>query len=92
MKEVITVSVGGGGIQVANTCWELFCLEHRIDLSGLIDRNPYLNDIYPNIEAFRTFFSETEKGRFTPRSVNIDLEPSVLDEVRTGKFKELFRP
>jgi len=30
MREVITIHVGQGGIQVGNACWELFCLEHGI--------------------------------------------------------------
>jgi tubulin alpha len=27
-----------------------------------------------------------------PRSVYVDLEPSVLDEVRTGPYRQLFHP
>lgn len=92
MKEVISVSVGGGGIQVNNACWQLFCLEHRIDLSGNIDRNTRVEDPYPNNDAFRTFFEETSEGRFAPRAVHIDIEPTVIDEVRTGTLRRLFRP
>jgi tubulin alpha len=49
-----------------------------------------------------TFFSETGNpsnlllipgnGKYVPRSVYVDLEPSVLDEVRTGPYRQLFHP
>ena len=39
-----------------------------------------------------TFFSETGSGKFVPRSVFIDLETSVIDQVRTGKYRQLFHP
>ena len=43
-------------------------------------------------DGFSTFFSETSSGKYVPRSLYIDLEPNVIDEVRTGKYRELFHP
>ena len=37
-----------------------------------------------NPEGFSTFFSETSSGKHVPQSLYIDLEPNVVDEVRTG--------
>jgi hypothetical protein len=34
----------------------------------------------------------TGNGKYVPRSVYVDLEPSVLDEVRTGPYRQLFHP
>ncbi len=45
-----------------------------------------------NAEGFSTFFSETSSGKHVPRSLYIDLEPNVIDEVRTGKYRSLFHP
>jgi tubulin alpha len=45
-----------------------------------------------NPEGFSTFFSETSSGKHVPRSLYIDLEPNVVDEVRTGKYRSLFHP
>ena len=42
--------------------------------------------------GFSTFFSETSSGKHVPRSIYIDLEPNVIDEVRTGKYRSLFHP
>ena len=35
-------------------------------------------------DAFNTFFSETGGGKHVPRAILCDLEPTVVDEVRTG--------
>ncbi|XP_032891352.1 tubulin alpha-1C chain-like [Amblyraja radiata] len=37
-------------------------------------------------------FSETGAGKHIPRAVFIDLEPTVIDEVRTGTYRQLFHP
>lgn len=43
-------------------------------------------------DAFNTFFSETGAGKHVPRAVFLDLEPTVVDEVRTGTYRQLFHP
>ncbi len=43
-------------------------------------------------DAFNTFFSETGAGKHVPRAVFLDLEPTVIDEVRTGPYRQLFHP
>jgi hypothetical protein len=37
-------------------------------------------------DSFSTFFSETGVGKHVPRAVFVDLEPTVIDEVRIIKF------
>ena len=43
-------------------------------------------------DSFSTFFSETGGGKHVPRAVFLDLEPSVVDEIRTGTYRQLFHP
>ncbi|XP_032891369.1 tubulin alpha chain-like [Amblyraja radiata] len=43
-------------------------------------------------DSFNTFFSEAGAGKHVPRAVFIDLEPTVIDEVRTGTYRQLFHP
>ena len=43
-------------------------------------------------DSFNTFFSETGAGKHVPRAVFVDLEPTVVDEVRTGTYRQLFHP
>jgi len=53
----------------------------------LLEGSPSAND-----DGFSTFFSETGSGKHVPRSLYVDLEPSVIDEVRTGTYRSLFHP
>ena len=89
MREVICIHIGQAGIQVGNACWELFCLEHGIQPDGQM---PSDKTIGGGDDAFNTFFSETGAGKHVPRSVFLDLEPTVVDEVRTGTYRQLFHP
>uniref|UniRef100_A0A3P8S713 Tubulin alpha chain-like 3 n=1 Tax=Amphiprion percula TaxID=161767 RepID=A0A3P8S713_AMPPE len=72
-----------------NACWELYCLEHGIQPDGQMpsDKTTGGGD-----DSFNTFFSETGAGKHVPRAVFVDLEPSVIDEVRTGTYCQLFHP
>lgn len=89
MREVICIHVGQGGIQIGNACWELFCLEHGIQPDGQM---PSDKTIGGGDDAFNTFFSETGSGKHVPRSLFLDMEPTVVDEVRIGTYRQLFHP
>ncbi|KAI3389305.1 hypothetical protein SNEBB_003524 [Seison nebaliae] len=88
MREVINLHIGQAGIQIANACWELYCLEHGIQPDGSIpnDKTRCEDD------SFSTFFLETGAGKYVPRAVLVDLEPTVIDEIRTGIYRQLFHP
>ena len=87
MREIISIHVGQAGCQIGNSAWELYCLEHGINPDGTIDCASA-----PKDNNMSTFFSETGTGKFVPRSIFMDLEESVIDQVRTGKYKQLFHP
>ena len=36
MREVISIHVGQAGVQMGNSCWELYCLEHGITPDGVV--------------------------------------------------------
>jgi len=85
MREVISIHIGQAGIQIGNACWELYCLEHGIQPDGSMPNKG-------STDSFDTFFSETGSGKYVPRAVFVDLEPSVIDEVRSGTYKGMFHP
>jgi len=89
MREIICIHLGQAGCQTGNAAWELFCLEHGITPSGEMpsDKTPGKED-----DTFNTFFSETSSGKHVPRAIFVDLEPSVIDEIRTGPYRKLFHP
>ena len=87
MREVISIHIGQAGVQMGNACWELYCLEHGIHPDGQMpsDDSEGIAD-----DSFNTFFSETSSGKHVPRAIFVDLEPTVIDEVRTGKEKNIY--
>jgi len=58
---------------MGNACWELYCLEHGIQPDGMLPPQTCTSD-----EGFQTFFSETGGGKYVPRAVFLDLEPTVI--------------
>merc|ERR1711902_400326 len=80
MRECISIHVGQAGCQMGNACWELYCLEHGIQPDGTMPSDKTLGG---GDDSFNTFFSETGAGKHVPRAVFVDLEPTVIDEVRT---------
>jgi tubulin alpha len=90
MREVISIHVGQAGVQIGNACWELYCLEHGIQPDGQMVLEKGIS--FTNDDSFGTFFSEIGSGKYVPRTVFVDLEPTVIDEVRTGAYKSLFHP
>ncbi|XP_058449599.1 tubulin alpha-8 chain-like isoform X2 [Malaya genurostris] len=84
-REIIQLHVGQAGVQIASACWELYCLEHGIYPDGrFCDCSTY--------DDCSAFFSCDKKGRCVPRVVMVDLEPSVIDEIRLGAYRHLFHP
>lgn len=88
-RETLSVHIGQAGIQMGNNIWELFCLEHGISPDGTIEA--VAGDC--NWESgHSTFFAETHCEKIVPRSIFVDTEPTVIDQTRSGKFKNLFHP
>jgi len=86
MREVISIHVGQAGVQLGSACWELYCLEHGIKPDGTkMDKA----DVQGSLG---TFFNEASNGKFVPSAVLVDLEPTVVDEVKRGPYGKLFHP
>merc|ERR1712183_1051892 len=62
-----------------------YCAEHKINKDGTWadeDCDKY----------FTTFYEETGAGQYVPRNITVDLEPTVVDDVRTGPYAQMFHP
>ncbi|KER30396.1 hypothetical protein T265_03132 [Opisthorchis viverrini] len=90
MRECISVHIGQAGTQIGNACWELYCLEHGIQPDG----TAIISESSPEDDrsSFATFFSEVGSERHVPRAIFVDLESTVVDEIRTGVYRHLFHP
>ena len=85
MREILSIHVGQCGVQIGNSCWELFCLEHGLDKEGMMTEGG-------DESSLGTFFNEASTGKWVPRCVYLDLEPTVIDEVRCGDYRSLYHP
>merc|ERR1719327_1959756 len=75
MRECISVHIGQAGVQMGNSCWELYCLEHGIQPDGCMPSDKAFGD-----DSFQTFFSETGSGKHVPRAVFVDLQPTMQED------------
>ena len=73
--------------RIREKMWWARDIEHGIDLSGQMPSDD--NDL--NDDSFNTFFYENG-SKHIPRAVMVDLEPTVIDEIRTGQYRDLFHP
>ena len=64
-------------------------MEHGLKQDGRPDEEARAIDDPGSLE---TFFTETSGGKYVPRSIFVDLDPSPIDEIRTGKYRQLFHP
>ncbi|EGG18254.1 alpha tubulin [Cavenderia fasciculata] len=99
-REIISIHIGQAGVQLGQSCWELYTLEHGIGKDGLLTeqqqkvrQNDTTSSVTVDQGSFSTFFNLSSNGKkAVPRALFIDLEPTVIDEIRTSDYKSLFHP
>ncbi|KAJ5765852.1 hypothetical protein N7520_005411 [Penicillium odoratum] len=89
--EICHLHIGQAGVQLGNAAWELYLLEHGLTPDGHFKPELAADDLSQN-GSYDTFFTETAGGKYVPRSVFVDLDPSPIDEIRTGAYRQLFHP
>lgn len=77
---------------MGNQLWELYLLEHGIGNDGVLSPSIKKANQRTYENAYDTIFNETESGQLVPRTVIVDLEPTVTDEIRNGPYRSLFHP
>lgn len=87
MREIVYIQAGQCGNQIGSKFWQVICEEHGIDQSGT-----YKGDNPLQLERANVYFNEGNGGRYVPRNVMVDLEPGVVDVIRSGPYGQLFRP
>ncbi len=85
----IVISVGQAGNQIASCFWKAVCQEHGIDHTT----GQGINGAEPKgcVNAFFSKLGEQSGVSYVPRSIMVDLEPSVLQEVKASTGS-LFNP
>jgi tubulin alpha len=78
--------IGQAGVQLGEAAWELFSLEHDINVDGTLKPDKKVDD------NMMTFFSDTKSGKVVPRALFVDLEQSVISKMMTGEYRSLYNP
>ncbi|NNE90788.1 MAG: tubulin beta chain [Verrucomicrobiales bacterium] len=85
----IVLCVGQAGVQIGGSLWKNLCLEHGIDPeSGQVEGGGAPKGDWV---SFYSRFGDDAETNYVPRTVMIDLEPGVIDEVRKASGT-LFNP
>jgi len=87
MREIVHLQVGQCGNQIGTKFWETVSQEHGINPSGKYEGNDP-----QQLDRIRVYFNEASGKKYVPRALLVDLEPGVMDAVRSGPLKDLFRP
>lgn len=87
MREIIHVQAGQCGNQIGSSFWETICGEHGIDGSGVFTGESPLQS-----ERLNVYFNEASGGHYVPRSVCVDLESGVVDQIKASKIGQLYKP
>jgi len=85
VREILTVCVGQCGIQMGQAVWQQYCAEHGVATDGKKAARSDVGDL-------ECFFQETTSGQFVPRNLMVDLEPNVIDDVKSSPYAAIFHP
>jgi len=87
MREIVALQVGQCGNQIGSKFWEIISAEHGIDKNG-----NYKGDSDLQLERINVYYTEAADKKYVPRAILVDLEPGVLDGIRSGPLGQLFKP
>ena len=89
VNNTIVVSIGQAGNQIAGSFWKTICQEHNIDpLTGQVANG---GEPRGNWSSFFTRLGEGSSSSYVPRAIMVDLEPSVIEQVKATSGS-LFNP
>jgi len=101
-REIVSISVGQAGCQLGNVVWQQYNAEHAVTpgkpwdaaeqfkLTGAKDVEPSADNLADTIQMASTFYSRSNQGHMIPRNLFIDLEASVVQQIKKGSLKDQF--
>lgn len=93
MREIVHIQAGQCGNQIGANFWETISGEHGLDFNG-----QYVENIFPSeekqvrLERVRVYYDEAKGDKYVPRALLVDLEPGVLNNIKSGNLGSFFRP
>lgn len=86
-REIITLQVGQCGNQIGSEFWKRLCAEHGISSEGILEDFAVNGNDRKDV-----FFYQADDSHYIPRAILIDLEPRVIQSIRSSAYKNLFNP
>ncbi|KDQ13118.1 hypothetical protein BOTBODRAFT_33726 [Botryobasidium botryosum FD-172 SS1] len=86
-REIVTIQLGQCGNQIGSVFWQRLCAEHGIDEQGILQENANEGGDRKDV-----FFYQADDEHYIPRAVLIDLEPRVINNIRSSAYAKLYNP
>jgi tubulin beta len=96
-REIVHTQVGQCGNQIGLRFWEYVCGEHGVQQDGKFftesgkGREGMTDSERGKLDKLGVYFRETGELRFTARAILVDLEPGILDKIRSSPYGGIFR-
>ncbi|KAH8829657.1 gamma tubulin [Flagelloscypha sp. PMI_526] len=86
-REIVTVQLGQCGNQTGAVFWQRLCAEHGISKEGILE-----DWATEGGDRKDVFFYQADDEHYIPRSILVDLEPRVIDNIRKSPYGNLYNP
>ncbi|KAJ1721176.1 gamma-tubulin [Coemansia erecta] len=86
-REIITIQTGQCGNQIGAEFWRQLCLEHGISSDGMLEDFATTGNDRKDV-----FFYQADDDHYIPRSILVDLEPRVINNLMESPYGNLYNP
>jgi len=86
-REMIMLQLGQCGNQIGFEFWKKLCKEHGISPQGVLEEHAT-----EGLDRKDVFFYQADDEHYIPRSVLMDLEPRVINNIMNSEYKKLYNP
>ncbi|KAF7730941.1 gamma-tubulin [Apophysomyces ossiformis] len=86
-REIITLQAGQCGNQIGSEFWRQICAEHGISSDGTLE-----DFATEGGDRKDVFFYQADDEHYIPRAILLDLEPRVINTIRSSPFANLYNP
>ncbi|TFY80433.1 hypothetical protein EWM64_g3580 [Hericium alpestre] len=86
-REIVTVQIGQCGNQMGSVFWQRLCAEHGINREGILEEWAIEGGDRKDV-----FFYQADDEHYIPRSILVDLEPRVINNILASPFANLYNP
>ncbi|KAK9504299.1 hypothetical protein O3M35_010664 [Rhynocoris fuscipes] len=88
MREIVVLQIGSCGNLIGTKFWETVSDEH-----GITPTTYYKGKSDLQLQRINVYYDEGS-GRlsFIPRAITVDLDPSIVDKIRSSPYGRIFRP